>query len=272
VKRSIVGILAVSMAAAACGGGDPMPQAAAAEAAKPVASAPAPPAESVTAAPVAREAVAEQKPRPAARREASAPAARPAAAAPRPVSRPASAAAPIPEYREYELPAGTELTLELRTALASDESVIEDSVRAGLRRAVLVNGREVLPAGTEVAGSVIGADKAGRVKGRARLAFQFTSLRYDGERYPVATEPIEQFGEATKGEDAKKIGLGAGAGAVIGAIVGGGSGAAKGAAIGGGAGTAMVLATRGKELKLEAGSEVITRLAAPLTIRVPQQR
>jgi hypothetical protein len=41
-------------------------------------------------------------------------------------------------------------------------------------------------------------------------------------------------------------------GAVIGAIAGGGKGAAIGAAVGGGAGGATVLATRGKELTMEA--------------------
>jgi hypothetical protein len=62
--------------------------------------------------------------------------------------------------------------------------------------------------------------------------------------------------------------VGAGAGAVIGAVVGGKSGAAKGAAIGGAAGTGVVMATRGKEVRLEPGTDVSTRLAAPLTIRV----
>ena len=74
--------------------------------------------------------------------------------------------------------------------------------------------------------------------------------------------------EATKGEDAKKIGIGAGAGAAVGALLGGGSGAAKGAVIGGAAGTGAVLATKGKEVRLGPGANVTSRLTAPLTIRV----
>jgi hypothetical protein len=73
---------------------------------------------------------------------------------------------------------------------------------------------------------------------------------------------------ATKGEDATKIGVGAGAGAVIGGILGGGDGAAIGAAIGGGAGTGVVLATKGQEMRLGPGADVSTRLTAPLTVRV----
>ena len=176
-----------------------------------------------------------------------------------------------PVYREFTLPVGTTLPLELNSTLASDLSEVEDPVRATLRIAVTVDGLEVLPAGTELAGHVTEAERAGRVKGRARLAFQFTSLRYDGERRPLRTEPIVQEAEATKGEDATKIGIGAGAGAVIGAVVGGTSGAAKGAAIGGAAGTGAVMATRGKEVRLEPGTDIPTRLAAPLAIRVRLQ-
>ena len=174
----------------------------------------------------------------------------------------------VPVYREFTLPVGTTLPLELKSTIASDVSEVEDTVRATLRNAVTVDGLEVLPAGTELTGHVTEAERAGRVKGRARLAFQFTSVRYDGERMSLRTDPIVQEAEATKGEDATKIGIGAGAGAVIGAVVGGKSGAAKGAAIGGAAGTGAVMATRGKEVRLEPGTDIPVRLAAPLAIRV----
>ena len=176
-----------------------------------------------------------------------------------------------PVYREFTLPVGTTLPLELTSSIASDVSEVEDPVRAMLRTAVTVAGQEVLPAGTEVAGYVTEAERAGRVKGRARLAFRFTSLRHDDERMSLRTEPIVQEAEATKGEDATKIGIGAGAGAVIGAVVGGKSGAAKGAVIGGAAGTGVVVATRGKEVRLEPGTDIPVRLAAPLSIRVRVQ-
>lgn len=180
----------------------------------------------------------------------------------------AAAAVGIPTYREITLPAGTTLPLDLKTAVGSDSSQVEDSVRATLRRAITVQGTQVLPAGTEVVGNVTQAERSGRVKGRARVAFRFTSLRHDGERYDIRTESIARLAEATKGEDAKKIAIGAGAGAALGAILGGGGGAAKGAAIGGAGGTGVVLATRGKEVRLGPGADVNTKLTAPLTVRV----
>jgi hypothetical protein len=176
----------------------------------------------------------------------------------------------VPVLREVTIPAGTTLRLRLQSAVASDSSRVEDTVRAELRQAVSVNGAPVLPAGTEIVGSVTDVQRSGRVKGRAHVAYRFNSLRAAGERYDIRTSPLSHTAAATKGEDAKKIGIGAGAGAALGAILGGGSGAAKGAAIGGAGGTGVVLATRGKEVHVGPGTQVTTKLTAPLTVRVPQ--
>jgi hypothetical protein len=166
------------------------------------------------------------------------------------------------------LPAGTTLSLTLASAVASDTSQPEDVVRATLRDAVMAGGDVVFPAGAELAGNVTQVERSGRVKGLARVAFRFSRLTSRSEDYEIRTDPIERVAEATKTEDATKIGIGAGAGAAIGAILGGGSGAAKGATIGAAAGTGAVLATRGEEVRLASGDAVEARLAAPLTVRV----
>ena len=174
----------------------------------------------------------------------------------------------LPTYREITIPSGTTLRLDLKSAVSSDASKVEDTVRASLRQPVSIEGQPVLPAGTELVGTVTDVARSGRVKGRARVAYRFNSLRYDSERYDIATAQISHEARATKGKDATKIGVGAGVGAAVGALLGGGGGAAKGAAIGGGAGTGVVLATRGEEVRLGAGADVNTRLTAPLTVRV----
>jgi hypothetical protein len=179
-----------------------------------------------------------------------------------------TAAPPRPVYRDVTLPTGTTLPLSLTSAVASDTSAVEDSVTAQLTRAVSIDGREVLPAGTPLAGTVTEVDDSGRVKGRGMIAFRFTSLQLGGEQYDVQTAALSHIAPATKSEDATKIGIGAGAGAVIGGLLGGKDGAAKGAAIGGGAGTGVVLATKGKEMRLAPGADVTSQLSAPLTIRV----
>jgi hypothetical protein len=189
-----------------------------------------------------------------------------AAEAPRVNAAPAPRPAPV--VRFVTIPAGTALPLELTSAVSSETAQVEMPVSARLRRAVMVEGETVLPAGAVVNGEVSEVDRAGRVKGRSRLALRFTSVVIDGRRESLRTNPVAFEGEATKSEDATKIGAGAGIGAAIGGLLGGGSGAAKGAAIGGAAGTGAVLATRGKEVELAAGAEMTPTLASPVEVEV----
>jgi hypothetical protein len=177
-----------------------------------------------------------------------------------------------PEFREVTIPAGTVLPVELQTSVHSESSNVEDQVRGTLRRAVTIDGHEVLPAGSALAGVVTDVQRSGRVKGRAHVALRFSSIAARDERMDIRTEAIGRTAPATKKEDATKIGVGAGAGAVIGGIVGGGSGAAKGAAIGGAGGTGVVLATRGKEVSIPAGTSLSVKLTEPITVRVPVSR
>src|SRR5690348_670041 len=90
------------------------------------------------------------------------------------------AATPAAATREVTLPAGTLLPVDLETAVGSDISRVEQPVHARLRRAVTVNGVQVLPAGTAVSGHVTAAQRPGRVKGRGYVAMRFTELDTPG--------------------------------------------------------------------------------------------
>ena len=203
-------------------------------------------------------------------------------AAPAAPAPPEAAAVPTPndsgqraakrsEFREVTVPAGTVLRVTLETPVASDTSRVEDAVRATLRTPVTADGVQALPVGTGVLGHVTSAQRSAKVKGRASIGVRFNTIDVPGAggREAIRTGTIVRVAPATKKKDATKIGIGAGAGALIGGIVGGGSGAAKGAAIGGGAGTGAVLATRGDEVRLPTGTALSVRLTAPLTVRVP---
>lgn len=191
------------------------------------------------------------------------------AAAPRPAPRPQTpASAPQAEYRDLRLASGTALPLELQTALSSDTATIEMPVRARVTQALSVEGFTLLPAGTQLYGTVTDVEQSGRVKGRARVTLVFTEASIDGTRHNLTTDPITFEAEGTRGEDATKIGVGAGVGAAIGGLLGGGSGAAKGAAIGGAAGTGVVLATKGQKVEVAEGTAVAATLADPFTMRV----
>jgi hypothetical protein len=187
-----------------------------------------------------------------------------------PVPAPAPAAAPPPppepKFREVTIPADTIWMVTLVTPLASNKSTVEDKVRATMTKPIVVSGTTVIPAGAELSGTVTDVKQSGRVKGRALIALQFTRLNVRSENHRLETEKITIEAGASTGSDAKKGAIGAGAGAIVGGIAGGGSGAAIGGAIGG-AGT--ILATKGKEVELPAGSMLTTKLVEPVKLLVP---
>lgn len=189
----------------------------------------------------------------------------PPAGTPAASDQPAVEEPPAPRFREITVPADTLLTVTLETPVASDTSQVEDVVEGRLARGVVVSRTTVLPAGSRITGSVLDAKRSGRVKGRASVAIRFNRVTAHGESYSIQTARITREAEASTKSDVKKGGIGAGVGAVIGGVAGGGKGAAIGGVVGG-AGT--VMATRGKEMRLEPGTTITARLTSPLAVRV----
>lgn len=174
--------------------------------------------------------------------------------------------------RQVTVPAGTVLRLRVNRGFGSDISRVEDAVSATLASPIVVGGRTVLREGSLASGYVSQALRPGKVKGRGRVAVRFTRIApagHDGN-YTMQTRPWVAVAPATKKNDAMKIGLPAAGGAVVGGLVGGKKGAGIGALAGGGAGTAVVLTTRGKDVRIGRGALLSVRLAAPLTLSVEE--
>ena len=263
-------LLAV-LASVACGGRDDNDPREAEETAAPAPAAPAEPGAAAPAEPSAavNPATRSTTRQPSRSAPAVSPQAKPPATAPSSGAAPAAPARPAAEWRDVIVPQGTAIPLELETPLSSETTQLEAPVRARVRQAVIVDGIVAIPTGATLSGVVTQVERAGRVQGRAQLAFVFNRLEADNVREDVNTAPVAYVAESTKGEDAAKIGVGAVGGAIVGGILGGGSGAAKGAVIGGAAGTGVVLATRGEEVTLGKGTVLAASLASPLTVRVP---
>ncbi|HET7219452.1 MAG TPA: hypothetical protein VFJ02_15450 [Vicinamibacterales bacterium] len=175
-------------------------------------------------------------------------------------------------YREVTVPAGTILRLRVTRGFGSDISQVEDSVTATLARPVVIAGRTALPVGSNARGYVVEATRPGKVKGRGRVAVRFNRIEpaSDDRTYAMQTRSWVAVAPATKKKDALTIGIPAAGGALVGALVDGKKGAGIGAAAGGGAGTAVVLTTRGKDVRIGRGALLNVRLNAPLTVRVAE--
>jgi hypothetical protein len=175
---------------------------------------------------------------------------------------------PAARFREITLPEDTKLALELDSSVSSETSGVEDPITAQVSEAVIVDGLVVIPAGSTVRGVVSGVTSAGKVKGRASLALNFDTINIAGDSHSIAAR-FQRTAAASKSDDAKKIGIPAAGGAIIGGILGGKKGAAIGAGVGGGAGAAYVLTTPGKPIELAKGTTLSLSLGRAIDVRVP---
>jgi hypothetical protein len=140
--------------------------------------------------------------------------------------------------------------------------------------------------GATIEGHLTGVGRSGRVSGRSNVTFNFDKITLrDGRTYDFAaflqsvkdqngkevkidTEGTVKSGSQTK-ETAKRGGIGAGLGAIIGAIAGGGTGAAVGAIIGGGVGAGSVIVQGRDDLQLFKGSIITVQASSPIRANEP---
>lgn len=149
------------------------------------------------------------------------------------------------------IPEGTVIEARLAENVSTKTHQKGDHFELILDRDIEVDQKMIVPKGTILVGRIVESVRPGKVKGKAEMCVALDSIRIDEYEYPILTNEIEFEAEATKGSDAKAVGISAGIGAALGAIFGGKKGAAVGAAGGAGAGTAGVLLSRGREIELE---------------------
>jgi len=207
------------------------------------------------------------KPRPAPVAETTPPP--PPAATPTPAPAPVAAAPAPPEPPkpiEAEIPAGTTLAVRMIDSIDTEVNKQGETFRASLEAPIIINGQTVVPAGTDVTVEISEAKSAGRMAGRSELNLQAVRLELQGQTYALTTDAYQKQGASEGKQTATKVGVGAAAGAVIGAIAGGGKGAAIGATIGAGGGTAVSAAKKGEQIKVPSETRLSFTLQAPVTV------
>jgi hypothetical protein len=163
------------------------------------------------------------------------------------------------------VPAGTELAVRLGAAIDTGSTPAGAEFEGTLANALTVNGTEVAPVGSSVAGKVTKVVSSGRLKTPAELSLVLTSLTLKGgNQVAISTSTWSMKGKSHAKRNIGMIGGGAGAGALIGAIAGGKKGAAIGGAVGAGAGTATAAATGKDEIVLAPETALSFKLASAL--------
>ena len=173
---------------------------------------------------------------------------------------------PPPPPKPVVVPAGTVLTIRLGQALGSKTSPVGTAFTGSISTPITIDGKMVIPAGSDISGIVKDAKKAGRFKGAAVLSLHLDSMTVKGHQYNIETESVDQTSTGKGKRTAGLIGGGAGVGAAIGGLAGGGKGAAIGALAGAAAGTAGA-ASGNRDIQLPAESALSFRLLQPLTLK-----
>lgn len=185
-----------------------------------------------------------------------------------------STTVPAAETRTVSLPAGSTFEVELATRIHTGESNVGDKIEGKLLQPLRSeDGSTIAPAGALIHGEIAELTRASRSRAeedRASVKLAFTSVEtVAGEKTLAATVTnVESLkaGSTTK-RDALVIAGSAAAGAVLGKVVGHDT---KDAMIGGLAGavvgTGVVMAQKGHELEIPAGSKVSLRSDQPITI------
>jgi len=168
---------------------------------------------------------------------------------PEPVARPAESA---PPRSPVVIPNGTPLHVRVDGSIDTRRNRAGDPFTATLSQPIAVEGRVVVPAGTEFSGHVTMAGASGRLKGRAALGLKLDALRLNGREYPIQTTSVDRVSAAHKKRNAILIGGGTGLDAALGAIAGGPKGALIGAGAGAAAGTAGAAATGKRQVAIRA--------------------
>ena len=175
---------------------------------------------------------------------------------------------------EFIVPNGTIITGTLENMIDTKVSQNNDRFKMTVQSPLDFRG-------AVVEGYISGVGRSGRVSGNSNITFNFETITLrDGRRYDFAgylqsikdqngkTVKVDSEGTAkgdsqTK-ETVKRGGIGAGAGAILGAIIGGGKGAAIGAIIGGSAGARSVIAQGRDDVQLMPGSTITVQASSPV--------
>jgi len=149
------------------------------------------------------------------------------------------------------IPAGTAVQVRVIENLSSASAQAGQTFHGTLAEPIVVNNQTLYAKGADVIGKVVSAKPSGRLSDPGVLVLSLSAVSDATHKTYLKTEPFEIKGKSHTKSNVTKIGGGAAAGAVLGAIVGGGKGAAIGAGVGAAAGTGVAAATGKKDASVE---------------------
>ena len=171
------------------------------------------------------------------------------------------------------LPSGTAIDVTLDQEIGTKSSKVGDTFTATVVNPIVAtNGATTVPAGSKIQGKITGLDTSDKMGDQAAIKVDFDRIVVNGTSYPLnakvtATE-LKTRGESRE-ETIRKAGVGAAAGAVLGAIVSGGDldKILLGGVLGAAAGTVISLGMGDVEGVLPAGTNLKLQTTQTIALR-----
>jgi hypothetical protein len=168
------------------------------------------------------------------------------------------------------IPAGQSMLVRMIDGVDSSKNHVGDIFHASLETDLTIGDTVVARKGTDVYGRLADAQKSGTFTGKSELQLELTRIVIGGKDYPVVSSDYTLQGKGQGSSTAKKVGIGAIAGTIIGAAAGGGKGAAIGAAAGGATGAGVQVLTKGAQVKVPSETVLEFRLQQPVMVTPTQ--
>lgn len=184
---------------------------------------------------------------------------------PKPASKPSPKPAPA---ATATVPAGTGLKVKMETPLNTETAKAGQSWAGTITEAVTIGSAAPFPAGSVVHGVVAAVEPAEKGS-RAYFVLRVTSIEANGKSHAIDATADSLIAGSTRKRNVGAIAGGAAAGALLGKAIGGSNkGAVIGGIVGGAAATGAVAASKGFQVDVPAGKELVFKVDGDTKVKL----
>jgi len=187
---------------------------------------------------------------------------------PAPVKKPAPTTPRAPTVPTTTVPSGTAMKIAVDVPLNTETANVGDPWSGTVKEAVTVGSSAPFPAGSVVHGVVAGV-KSAEKGSRAYFVLRVTSIESNGRTHQIGATADSMIAGSTTKRNVGAIAGSAAAGALLGKAIGGSTkGAVIGGVLGGAAATGAVVASKGFQVDVKQGQEVVFRVDSDTKVRL----
>jgi hypothetical protein len=169
------------------------------------------------------------------------------------------------------IPSGSTVTLTSNTKVCTNTHKVGDRFTANVAEQVTGSGGATIPQGAQAVVQITSLKRSENSNDNVEMGFRVISISFGGKTYNVdattQSAQVDKVRNSSKGNDAKKVAIGAAIGAAAGQVLGKDTKSTViGAAAGAAAGTGAAIATANYEGCVNPGARIVVRLDNAMTV------